>query len=130
MTKNLPRLAVLDDELQMRKALSRLLRAHGFEVETFGIGEHLLEALAAECPDCLVLDLHMPGMTGFDILEAFRKKQIKLPVIVITGHDEPQNAGRVRDLGAVAYLTKPLDESCLLAAIAQATGPQTSRVQE
>ena len=106
----------------MRKALSRLLQSHGFQVETFAVGEELIAA--AEGLDCLVLDLHMPGMSGFDVLKVIGTQDIKLPVIVITGHDEPQNEGRVRALGAVAYLTKPLDVSCLLAAIAQATAPE------
>jgi FixJ family two-component response regulator len=123
MTTKLPRLAVLDDETQMRKALCRLLRSHGFEVETYALGEDLIAAVADDELDCLVLDLHMPGMNGFDVLKALDARERKLPVIVITGHDEPQNAGRVRALGASAYLTKPLDASCLLAAIAQATAP-------
>lgn len=121
MTNTVPKLAVLDDEVQMRKALSRLLRSCGFEVETYSYGEELIAAVMVDCPDCLVLDLHMPGMMGFDVLKAFAERDIKIPVIVITGHDEPHNAGRVLALGASAYLTKPIDETCLLAAIARAT---------
>jgi two-component system, LuxR family, response regulator FixJ len=121
MTNNLPRIAVLDDEVKMRKALSRLLRTHGFDVETYSNGEDFLGAVSLESPHCLVLDLHMPGMTGFDVLKAFVDRNIKLPVVVITGHDEANNANRVHALGASAYLTKPIDESSLLAAIARAT---------
>jgi FixJ family two-component response regulator len=123
MTKKLPRLAVLDDEVRMRKALRRLLQSHGFQVEIFAVGEDLLAAMETEELDCLLLDLHMPGINGFDVLKALDAQDINLPVIVITGHDEPQNAARVRALGASAYLTKPLDASCLLAAITQATAP-------
>ena len=67
--------------------------------------------------DCLLLDLHMPGINGFDVLEAFRSRQIPVPVIVITAHDEPGTAERVRALGAAAYLKKPVDRDTLLAAI-------------
>ena len=123
MNRITPRLAVLDDEVQMRKALSRLLRSHGFDVETFSCGDHLMSSMIVEAPDCLVLDLHMPDMSGFDVLKAFDSLNIKVPVIVITGHDEPHNSARVLALGASAYLTKPLDESCLLAAISAAITP-------
>src|SRR6186997_2243327 len=111
MMKPPPRLAILDDEARMRIALCRLLRTHGFEVEAFAVGEDLIAGVHRV--DCLVLDLHMPGMSGFDVLKEFLVREIKLPVIVITGHDEPQNPGRARALGATAYLTKPLDETCL-----------------
>lgn len=67
----------------------------------------------------MLLDLHMPGTTGFDVLEAMPSRHIHVPAIVITGHDEPGNADRVRSLGAADYLLKPLDESTLVDAIAR-----------
>jgi len=113
--------AVLDDEPQMRTALTRLLRTHGLQVEAYGTGEELLASLANHSPSCLLLDLHMPGLTGFDVLEALAAAKRTLPVIVLTGHDKAGNQERVSALGAVAYLLKPLDESALLAAILKAT---------
>ena len=116
-----PVVAVLDDEPEMRKALRRLLTARGFRVEEYACGEDLLAALTAHPLDYLLLDLHMPGINGFDVLESFRSRQIRVPVIVITAHDEPGTAERVRTLGASAYLKKPVDRDALLAAIAAAT---------
>jgi len=101
----------------MRKALARLLKTHGFWVEGFALGEELLAACATRLPDCLVLDLHMPGLNGFAVLEHFAARRTPITTIVVTGHDAPGNAERVRALGAVDYLLKPLDESQLLAAI-------------
>jgi FixJ family two-component response regulator len=120
MTKTPSVVAVLDDEPQMRKALRRLLSTHGFRVETYEHGNAFLTALASHPADCLVLDLHMPEVSGFDVLAAFASQHIATPVVVITGHDELGTAERTRALGASAYLKKPVDESTLLSAIASA----------
>ncbi|MCX6913754.1 MAG: response regulator [Verrucomicrobia bacterium] len=112
-----PVVAVLDDEPEMRKALHRLLVCRGFRVEEYTCGEDLLLALESQRLDYLLLDLHMPGINGFDVLGAFRSRQISVPVIVITAHDEPDTAERVRALGASAYLNKPVDRDALFAAI-------------
>ena len=109
--------AVLDDEPQMRKALRRLLVSHGFRVEDYECGKDFLQELPAHPADCLVLDLHMPGVNGFDVLEALASQDAAPPVVVITGHDEPGTAERTRALGASAYLRKPVDELALLSAI-------------
>jgi FixJ family two-component response regulator len=123
-----PVIAVLDDEPQLRKALERLLTAHGFTVTTYGQGADAFAALSAQPADCLLLDLHMPGLNGFDILQGFAARGITMPVVVLTGHGAPDTAGRVRELGAVAYLTKPVDESALIDAIHAAIGtPQQER---
>ncbi len=122
-----PVVAVLDDEPEMRKALRRLLACRGFRVEEYERGEDLLIALGSQPLDYLLLDLHMPGINGFDVLEAFRSRQIPVPVIVITAHDEPGAEERVRALGASAYLKKPVDRDALLSAIAAATASGRSQ---
>ena len=106
----------------MLKAIRRLLGSRGFRVDTYERGAELLTALeGSPRPDCLVLDLHMPEVSGFDVLEAMRTRQIPVPVIVITGHDEPGMEERSRMLGAIGYLKKPVDREDLLSAIAAAT---------
>ena len=112
-----PVVAILDDEPEMRKALRRLLTCRGFRVEEYACGADLLAALDSRPLDYLLLDLHMPGINGFAVLDALRSQRIPLPVIVITAHDEPVTAERVRSLGASAYLTKPIDRDTLLSAI-------------
>jgi CheY-like chemotaxis protein len=115
-----PVVAILDDEPEMRKALRRLLTSRGFRVEEYACGEDTLAALSSHPLDCLLLDLHMPGINGFDVLETLRSRQSPVPVIVITAHDEPGTEARARALGARAYLKKPVDRDTLLAAIAVA----------
>jgi len=112
-----PVIAVLDDESELRKALRRLLTGRGFCVEEYESGSDFLAALDSQPPDCLLLDLHMPEVSGFDVLEAFQSRHIHTPVIVITAHDEPGTEARVRSLGASAYLKKPVDRDALLSAI-------------
>jgi FixJ family two-component response regulator len=118
MDQTRPLINVLDDELQFCKALARLLKTHGFEVVTYTHGEEFLTACESRLPNCLLLDLHMPDLNGFEILE--RIAPLHVPVLVITGHDQPGNAQRVRALGAFDYFLKPVNENRLLAAINEA----------
>ncbi len=115
-----PVVAVLDDEPEMRKAIHRLLTCRGYQVEEYERGEDVVESVGSRRLDCLLLDLQLEGISGFEVLEAFLARQIHLPVIVITAHDEPGTEERVRGLGAVAYLTKPVDRDTLLSSISAA----------
>ena len=115
-------IAVVDDEESIRKALSRLLRASGYRVQTYSSGADFLASLEKGYPDLLVLDLHMPGLSGFEVHEAVSALDRVLPVIVVTGHDSPETRQRVIDGRAAAYLRKPVDEELLLRAICEATG--------
>jgi len=112
-----PVVAVLDDEPELRKALRRLLTGRGFCVEEYDRGSDFLAALDSRPLDCVLLDLHMPEVNGFNVLKAFQSRHIPTPVIVITAHDEPGTAERVRLLGAAGYLKKPVDRDALLSAI-------------
>src|SRR6266576_3039630 len=103
-----------------------LLRAVRAALARFESGDDFLKAVESDRPDCMLLDLHMPRTTGFDVLESMFSMRVGVPIIVITGHDEPGNAERVRDLGAADYLLKPLDESVLIEAI-ERCAPTASR---
>jgi FixJ family two-component response regulator len=118
-------IAVVDDEESVRKALQRLIRSAGFDVETFRSGAEFLTSMQHHEPACLVLDLHMPGVNGFDVQDELNQARVRLPVVVITGHDTPTNRTRVMNQGAAAYLCKPVDESMLLRAIIEALASRT-----
>lgn len=110
-------LAVVDDDVDVRVALTRLVSSAGFAVETFASGADFLRSIDDHEPDCLVLDLHMPEMSGFDVQGALADRHAAVPVVVITGHDTPESRARAVQLGASAYLCKPVDDNALLAAI-------------
>jgi FixJ family two-component response regulator len=124
-----PVLAVLDDEPEMRKALRRLLSGRGFEVAEYAVGRDLIAGLGSRPWDCLLLDLHMTEVSGFDVLEAFRAQGVRVPVVVITAHDEPGTAARVQALGACSYLKKPVDGEVLVAAITDAIAQFPARIR-
>jgi FixJ family two-component response regulator len=98
-----------------------LLRASGgYRVQTYSSGTDFLESWKTERPDVVVLDLHMPGLSGFEVHSKIAACDRSLPVIVITGHDSPETRQRALDGGAAAYLRKPVDERLLLRAISGA----------
>jgi FixJ family two-component response regulator len=115
-----PSVAIVDDEEAIRKALSRLLRASGLEAESYANGQEFLDAAAERRPDCVVLDLHMPGMSGLQVLRKLKAAGQRLSIVVITAHDEPETRERCIDAGACAYLRKPLEDRLLLNAISAA----------
>lgn len=103
-------------------ALRRLLGTRGYEVVTFSKGEDLLDGCDKQAVDCIILDLHMPGMSGFDVMESLSRRPSFPPVIVITGHDQKGNAERLLEMGARAYFTKPVDGPPLLETISHLVG--------
>ena len=114
--------SIVDDDAEVRAALARLVASAGFEASVYGGGDELLDAVARQRPDCVVLDLQMPGMSGFDVLQAFADRQVDVPVVVITGYDSEAARANALALGARAYLSKPVDGEALLGAIAAAIG--------
>jgi FixJ family two-component response regulator len=109
-----PSIAIVDDEESVRKAIERLLRSVGLHARVFASGAEFLAAAEEFHPSCVVLDLHMPGMSGFGVMESLRRR---FPVVVITGHDSPEAHSRAMAGGAVAYLRKPVGDKELLEAI-------------
>ena len=120
MPRAAPLIAVVDDEEPVRRALERLIRSARLDAETFPTGDEFLETLPDHKPDCLVLDIHMPKVDGFQVQAWLAKANVRIPVIVITGHDTPESQARAMKGGAVAYLRKPVDADALLDAISAA----------
>lgn len=90
----------------------------GFRAQAYSSGASLLESLDTSPPDCVILDLHMPGMSGFDVQTRLKELGSRSAVVVITGHDSPDAETRTRAAGAVAFLRKPVDDQVLLDAVA------------
>ena len=87
------------------------------DADAYGSARQFLESLHTGVPDCLVLDLQMPEMDGLALQRDLGRAGIRLPIVVITGHDGPGMQARCLAAGAAAYLSKPLEEKALLAAI-------------
>ena len=119
MTQTELRIAVVDDDASVLKAMVRLLRASGFEVMSFASGREFLKACEQTMPDCVVMDVHMPGMTGLDVHAAMLDQHLQLPVIFITAYNDAGLRQRAKEQGAVAFLSKPLIAQTLLDAIQQ-----------
>lgn len=119
------RIAVIDDDHSVRKALQRLLRSVNLDADAYGSGREFLDALVGARPDCLVLDLQMPEMNGLELQQRLAESGIHLPVVVITGHDEPGMRTQSLAAGASTYLRKPLDDKVLLEAIRKAIAAAT-----
>ena len=120
MAEHVPFVAIVDDEEPIRKALKRLMRAANLEAEVFASGADFLNSLADHRPDCVILDLHMPDMSGLHVLQWLQHSGLHLPAIVITAYDEPETRSHCIAAGAAAYLRKPLEDRLLLDAVASA----------
>lgn len=116
-----PLVGIVDDDPSILRALGRLLRAEGFAVTTFGSGEELLSSDCLERIACLVLDVRLGGLSGFDIHEKLASTGLVIPTIFITGHADALTRERALGSGALACLSKPLEDHSLLAAIHRAT---------
>ena len=120
MTRTKSLIAIVEDEEPIRKALRRLLRSAGMDVKSFPSGVEFLESLTTEWPDCVVLDLHMPVMNGFEVQAQLEDLRVSVPVVIITGHDSDETRALALAGFPVAYLRKPVNDQLLLDAIALA----------
>ena len=114
--------SIIDDDLSVRRALRRLVASAGFSVETFASGREFLDSESLGRSHCIVLDIHLGGLSGLDVQERLKTMGVQVPVIFITAHDDEATHGRVRRSGAVAYLRKPFEDHALLDAIERALG--------
>jgi FixJ family two-component response regulator len=110
--------AVVDDDSSMRVGLERLLQARGFGTEVFPSAETFLAGRNA--PDCLLLDIHLGGMGGFELRRRLSDEGSRLPVIFMTAFDDEATRREAASLGCVAYLRKPFPGQQLMDAIAAA----------
>ena len=108
---------VVDDDERVRAALSRLFRAESFEVRTYACAREFVERGTDGLGGCVVLDLNMPGISGFDLLETLVHDPDGLPVLFLTGYGDIPASVRAMKAGAVDFLTKPVDPDRLLAAV-------------
>ncbi len=112
---------VIDDDESVRKALKRLLRSADLDVETFSSAEEFLSNSRESQNACMLIDIRMPGLTGFDLQKRLLSQGARIPVLVISASDDWQTREHARELGAVGFFRKPVDDQALLDAIWWAT---------
>src|SRR6266496_56266 len=116
MSKSGARIVVVDDEIEILRALQRSLTAHGYEVFTASTGEEALEAIIHYRPDLMLLDLGLPGVSGLEVCKRVRT-QSNLPIIVLSVKDTERDKVLALDLGADDYVSKPFGMNEVLARI-------------
>jgi FixJ family two-component response regulator len=120
-----PLIAVVDDEPPVRTMLRRALRVADYDVDVFASGEEFLASLPTRLPRCVILDVHMPDLSGFDVEGRMRAANLRVPVVFITASDEAGLDRSAAAAGAVRLLRKPFSSESLLAAVRDALGGQT-----
>ena len=128
-----PVIAIVDDDSSVRRSLHRLIQAAGYPVETFASAREFLDWLPRGRAACLMLDVHMQELSGFDLQE-----RLAVPIVFITAHDDATTRARIEKSGAVGHLVKPFDEEAVLAAIRRAitvngdaqTGPHVIAIDQ
>lgn len=121
---------LVDDDASVREALGSLLRACGLRVEAFDSAEAFLASAGAAVPSCLVLDVRMPGLSGLELQRKISLERPGLAIVFISGHGDIPMAVRAIKAGATQFLTKPVHDEDLLAAIRQALRAASSRMRQ
>jgi FixJ family two-component response regulator len=115
-----PTVYAVDDEPAALKAIARLLRAAGWSVAPYASPAEFLARIDPEAPGCLVLDMSMPGMTGLEVQQALEARGLAMPIVFLTGRADVPTSVKAMKRGAADFLTKPVDEQDLLAAVRRA----------
>jgi len=110
-------IAIVDDDPSVLRALRRSLRVRGFQTKTFGSAKEFLASLSEGLPECLILDLQMPEMTGLELHHHLTRRGIQIPTIIITAHGDSRIRERPEFAGVIGFLSKPLRNASLFAAI-------------
>ena len=119
--------AVVDDDARIRESVSDLLASAGFETKLFSSAEEFMSTSGLEVSCCLITDVRMPGMDGWELQSLACEKVPKLPVVFITAHKDDEARRRAMELGAVALLYKPFDGEELLKIVDAAVNKYRSR---
>jgi DNA-binding NtrC family response regulator len=122
MNESFSQIYVVDDDIAVRESVGRLIRSAGMNVKAFATVQEVLANLGKERPSCLVLDIQLPDIDGFELQEHLARKDLQIPIIFLTGHGDIPMSVRAMKAGAVDFLTKPFDDEYLLEAIRAAIG--------
>ena len=130
MPNPVPLISIVDNDLSVCRALRRLVQSAGYRVTAFTSARDFLDSSPLGRTACLVLDIHLNGMSGLELSERLTADRAAIPIVFITAHDDAPTRERVRQAGVAAYLPKPFDGQALLDAIARAVDgrPRSTRL--
>ena len=114
---------IIDDDKYVRRGFEILFKSAGMDCSSYGSAEEFIEILNTVDHDIIILDMHMPGMSGCELLEYLFNHNLNLPVIIITAYDEPGSRECAKKYGAIAYLRKPVDSEALIDMIKYCMNP-------
>ena len=114
---DVPIIAIVDDDASVRRSLLRVVESAGYKAEMFGSAREFLTWLPHGRAACLVLDVHMDELSGFDLHD-----RLTVPIVFITGHDDPITVARIERSSAVGHLRKPFDRAAVLDTIQRVIG--------
>jgi FixJ family two-component response regulator len=117
MSEVTPMVSVVDDDVSVRESLESLIRCEGWQPKTFASAQEFLDYPRVHIPNCLVLDVSLPGLNGLDLQSLVAGERNDMPIIFITGHGDVPMTVQAMKAGAVEFLTKPFNDDVLLAAI-------------
>jgi FixJ family two-component response regulator len=117
---------IVDDDTSMRRAARRLIKSHGFAVETFASAEEFLASEQLKQTACLILDIQMPGLNGLELQQRLGASGYQIPIIFITALNDENARAQALKAGALAYLVKPFEDTDLLSCIKRALRPETT----
>ncbi len=120
MPQTIPIVFVVDDDVSVRESLEFLILSEGWQPETFASAQEFLARPRVLVPSCLVLDVSLPGLNGFDLQKRVAAERTDMPIIFITGYGDVPMTVRAMKAGAVEFLTKPFSDEVLLSALRQA----------
>jgi len=126
MSQVTPIVFVVDDDVSVRESLELLIRCEGWQPQTFASAQEFLNFPRVLVPNCLVLDVSLPGLTGLGLQRLIASERTDMPIIFITGYGDVPMTVQAMKAGAVEFLTKPFNDGVLLTAIRAAL--QRSRV--
>ncbi len=128
-----PTVFIIDDDEAVRRFLSGLIASVGLNVETYASAQEFLDADEPSQPGCLLLDIRMPGMSGLELQKELASRNIRIPIIILTGHGNVQVAVHAMKAGAVDFIEKPFNNELLLdriqMAVAESVDADTTRVR-
>jgi FixJ family two-component response regulator len=120
MPPTTPTVVVVDDDISVRESLELLIQNEGWQAALFESAQEFLGRLPSVVPSCLILDVNLPDLSGLDIQQRITDQKSSTPIIFITGYGDIPMSVRAMKAGAAEFLTKPLDDKILIAAIRSA----------